>query len=160
MTKASELSIKICLFTHESQAIRSIRETVFQEEQGISPELEWDGLDEQCLHLVAKLGSKSVGVGRLRELTADILKLERLAVLASYRQQGVGSEMVYTAIAYSKEQGYSQMTLNAQASIAEFYERLGFTKIGKPFTEACIEHIKMEQSLTKEDSEPQYTVLP
>jgi predicted GNAT family N-acyltransferase len=154
MTNAPELLIKICLFTDESQAIRYIRETVFQEEQGISPELEWDGLDEQCLHLVAKLGSKVVGVGRLRELTAEILKLERLAVLANYRQQGVGSEMVYTAIAYSKEQGYLQMILNAQASSAEFYEHLGFTKIGKPFTEAGIEHIKMEQSFTNEELEP------
>jgi predicted GNAT family N-acyltransferase len=154
MTKAPELLIKICLFTDESKTIRSIRETVFQDEQGISSELEWDGLDEQCLHLIAKLGSESVGVGRLRELTVERLKLERLAVLANYRQQGVGSEMVHTAIAYSKEQGYQQMMIHAQASIAEFYEHLGFAKIGKPFTEAGIEHIKMERSLTKEDSEP------
>lgn len=153
MTKAPELSIKICLFTNESQSIHSIRETVFQEEQGISPELEWDGLDEQCLHLIAKLGSQSVGVGRLRELTEETLKLERLAVLASYRKQGIGSEMVYTAIAYSKEQEYQQILLHAQAYTVEFYERLGFIKIGKPFAEAGIEHIKMQQHLTREKLE-------
>jgi predicted GNAT family N-acyltransferase len=153
MTNAPELSMKICLFTDESQAVRSIRETVFQQEQGISSQLEWDGLDEHCLHLVAKLGREAVGVGRLRELTADILKLERLAVLANYRQQGVGSEMVHTAIAYGKEQGYFQISIHAQASTARFYEHLGFTKIGNPFDEAGIEHIKMERSITREESE-------
>jgi predicted GNAT family N-acyltransferase len=150
MTEFRALSIKTCLFTDEHQAIRRIRETVFQVEQGISSELEWDGLDEQCVHLVAKLGDEYAGVGRLREIeAAKTLKLERLAVLADYRQQGIGSEIVYTAIAYGQGQGYRQMTIHAQVSAIEFYEHLGFEKVGKPFYEAGIEHLKMKQDLMK-----------
>jgi predicted GNAT family N-acyltransferase len=151
MTEFRALLIKTCLFADESQAIRKIRATVFQDEQGISPELEWDGLDEQCIHLVAKLGNDCVGVGRLRETKeAKTLKLERLAVLTGYRQQGIGSEMVYTAIAYGREQGYQQMTIHAQGSTVEFYERLGFRRVGELFYEAGIEHLKMEQNVIKQ----------
>jgi predicted GNAT family N-acyltransferase len=148
MTEFKALFIKTCLFAAESQAIRRIRETVFQNEQGISRELEWDGLDEQCIHLVAKLGDEFVGVSRLREAKeAETLKLERLAVLADYRQHGIGGEIVYTAIAYGKEQGYQQIMIHAQISALRFYERLGFEKIGETFYEANIEHLKMKQSL-------------
>jgi predicted GNAT family N-acyltransferase len=152
MTEFRTLFIKTCLYGDESQAIRRIREAVFQNEQGISPELEWDGLDEQCIHLVAKLGDECVGVGRLRETEeAKTLKLERLAVLADYRQQSIGSEIVYTAIAYGREQGYRQMTIHAQVSTVGFYEYLGFGRIGETFYEADIEHLKMEQDLTKQE---------
>jgi predicted GNAT family N-acyltransferase len=151
MTESSTLFIKTCLLVDESLAIHRIRETVFQSEQNISPVLEWDGLDEQCIHLVAKLDDDCVGVGRLREIKeAKTLKLERLAVLSEYRRQGIGSEIVYTAIAYSKAQGYQHMIIHAQASTIEFYERLGFGRIGDTFYEANIEHIKMEKDLAKE----------
>jgi predicted GNAT family N-acyltransferase len=149
MTESSVLFIKTCLLADEHQAIHRIRAAVFQDEQGISSSLEWDGLDEQCIHLVAKLDDEYVGVGRLREIKeAKTLKLERLAVLSSYRQQGVGSEIVYTALAYSKAQRYRHMIIHAQVSTVEFYERLGFKRIGETFYEADIEHLKMEQDLT------------
>ncbi len=93
------LHIKIGLFTSESQTIRTIREKVFQEEQGISAELEWDGLDDQAIHLVAHLGEEAIAVARLREIDPSTVKLERLAVLPDHRHQGIGSTMVETAIA-------------------------------------------------------------
>ncbi len=150
MTESSALLIKTCLLADESQAIHRIREIVFQNEQGIASELEWDGLDEQSIHLVAKLGNEYAGVGRLRETkAAKTLKLERLAVLADYRRQGIGSELVYTAIAYSKAQGYQDMIIHAQVSKIEFYERIGFERIGEIFYEAALEHLKMTLDLTK-----------
>jgi predicted GNAT family N-acyltransferase len=141
------LHIKTCLFTSESQAIRSIRVQVFQEEQGISPELEWDGLDDQAIHLVAQLGEELIAVARLREIHPSTVKLERLAVLPDHRHQGIGSEMVQTAIAYSKDQGYQKMILHAQSPTVGLYESLGFVGLGEPFMEANIEHLKMVQDL-------------
>ena len=37
----------------DEQSIRAIRERVFIDEQGIPAELEWDGLDPGCAHLLA-----------------------------------------------------------------------------------------------------------
>ncbi|MGB8698606.1 MAG: GNAT family N-acetyltransferase [Thermosynechococcaceae cyanobacterium] len=149
MTQSRPLHIKTCLFADEIPAIRRIRETVFQDEQGIDPQLEWDGLDEQSIHLVAQIGDDRAGVARLREIEdGATLKLERLAVLADYRHQGIGSELVHTAIAYSREQGYRQMIIHAQSTTVRFYEHLGFTAMGDPFDEAGIAHLKMKRALT------------
>jgi predicted GNAT family N-acyltransferase len=148
MNPSPELHIKTCLFEDESNTIRSIREAVFQIEQGIDSELEWDGLDQAAVHLVATIQGESAGVARLREIPGSpILKLERLAVLPAYRHQGIGGEMVHTAIAYSQTQGYAQIALHAQMRSVEFYKRLGFNPVGDPFDEAGILHLKMEQSL-------------
>jgi predicted GNAT family N-acyltransferase len=142
------LHIKTCLFVDEYLTISSTRETVFQAEQGIAPALDWDGRDNTAIHLLAKLGEIAVGVARLREVETGItLKLERLAVLPIYRHQGVGSEIVHTAIAYGKIQGYQQMVMHAQAPTVAFYQNLGFQAVGEPFVEADIAHLRMERSI-------------
>jgi predicted GNAT family N-acyltransferase len=142
------LHIKTCLFTDEHLTIRSIRENVFQSEQGIAPTLDWDGQDNTAIHLIAKLGETAVGIARLREIETGIaLKLERLAVLPTYRHQGIGSEIVHTAIAYSKAQGYQRLVIHAQVPTVEFYRHLGFQAVGEPFVEAGITHLKMERSV-------------
>jgi predicted GNAT family N-acyltransferase len=149
MKSSAGLSIKTCLFDAESAAIHHIRTAVFHEEQGIDPALDWDGLDQKSIHLVAKVSGESVGVARLREMAGSSgLKLERLAVLKSYRHQGIGAEIVHTAIAYSLSQGYPMLTLHAQMPAAKFYKQLGFIAVGEPFAEAGIQHLKMEQNLT------------
>jgi predicted GNAT family N-acyltransferase len=148
MEPSADLSIKTCLFEAESAAIRHIRTAVFHEEQGIDPALDWDGLDQKSIHLVAKVRGESVGVARLREMAGSSgLKLERLAVLKAYRQQGIGAEMVHTAIAYSLSQGYTTLALHAQMPTVKFYEQLGFVALGEPFEEAGITHLKMEQNV-------------
>ncbi|WP_404786284.1 GNAT family N-acetyltransferase [Altericista sp. CCNU0014] len=149
MNTPADLHIKTCLFEDESKAIRCIREAVFQIEQGIDSALEWDGLDGAAVHLVATVQGESAGVARLREIPgSSVLKLERLAVLPAYRRQGIGGEMVHTAIAYSRTQGYTKIAIHAQMPTVGFYEQLGFTAVGEPFEEASIPHLKMERSLS------------
>ena len=142
--------IKACLFDEEPDAIREIRDRVFALEQGIDPALDWDGKDSQCVHFLAYCEQQAVAVLRLREIEqhdTPHLKLERLAVLADQRRQGIGSELVSTAIAYAKEQGYRSMILNAQIQSLPFYQSLGFQSEGDRFEEAGIPHIKMWREL-------------
>jgi predicted GNAT family N-acyltransferase len=150
MDNAPDLHIKTCLFESESGAvIHRIRTAVFQVEQGIDPSLDWDGLDLKSVHLLAIIGGEGVGCARLRECEdSSNLKLERLAVLKPYRHQGIGGEIVQTAIAYSQSQGYTTLILHAQLPTVEFYKQLGFTAVGEPFEEAAIAHLKMEKTLT------------
>jgi predicted GNAT family N-acyltransferase len=154
MDIAPDLHIKTCLFESESGAlIHRIRTAVFQAEQGIAPSLDWDGLDLKSVHLLAIVGGEGAGCARLRECEdSSTLKLERLAVLKPYRHQGIGGEIVQTAIAYSQSQGYTTLVLHAQLPTVEFYKQLGFIAVGEPFEEAAIGHLKMEKTLTP--SEP------
>jgi predicted GNAT family N-acyltransferase len=151
MNSSTDLHIKTCLFEEEREVIHRIREAVFQQEQSIDPALDWDGLDPKAVHLIATVRGERAGVARLREIadSSSSLKLERLAVLPNHRSQGIGGEMVHTAIAYSQMQGYRKIVLHAQMPAVGFYEQLGFNTVGEPFEEANILHLKMEQSLVQ-----------
>lgn len=127
-----------------------MRETVFQQEQGVSPSLDWDGLDDHCDHLVAYILQNPVGVARLRSLEPTIAKLERVAVLKIWRGLGIGQQLVKAAIDCAATQGVTTLTLHAQLPTVSFYEALGFIACSQVFLEAGIEHIKMTKSLHHE----------
>jgi predicted GNAT family N-acyltransferase len=127
--------------------IAHIRELVFQQEQGVDPSLDWDGLDDRCDHLVAYILQKPVGVARLRSLDATIAKLERVAVLKVWRGLGIGQALVNAAIDVATTRGVTILTLHAQLPSVSFYEALGFIPSGESFLEAGIGHLKMVKQL-------------
>ncbi len=86
--------------------IQQIRRTVFQDEQGVDPALEFDGLDEEAEHLLAYLDGQPVGTARLRALDAAVVKIERLAVLAPQRGRGLGKGLMQAALARARERGF------------------------------------------------------
>ena len=70
--------------------LKSIREAVFIREQGIAPELEWDGLDESCRHALAlSLKGDAIGCGRMLA-TGHI---GRICVLPQWRKHKVGTAL-------------------------------------------------------------------
>jgi predicted GNAT family N-acyltransferase len=75
-----------------------IRVKVFQEEQGVSEELEFDDLDATAIHLLADLENKAVGTTRVREIDRRTVKIERLAVLPEARNQKIGTKLMEVAI--------------------------------------------------------------
>jgi len=84
------ITIKIVNYSQEIQALEQIRRKVFQEEQNVSEELEFDGLDTTSEHLLAYLNQEPMGTLRIREVNPKLVKIERLAVLATARNQGIG----------------------------------------------------------------------
>jgi predicted GNAT family N-acyltransferase len=143
----ASLQIHRCSFQDFRRDIAPVRETVFQQEQGVDSTLDWDGLDDQCDHLVAYILKKPVGVARLRSLDATIAKLERVAVLKVWRGLGIGQALVNAAIDVAITQGVTILTLHAQLPSVPFYEALGFNASGQSFLEAGIEHLKMIKKL-------------
>jgi predicted GNAT family N-acyltransferase len=146
----STLHIYYRPFQEWQEDIALVRETVFHHEQGIDPTLDWDGLDDQCDHFVAYLFHNPVGVARLRPLDTTIAKLERVAVLKTWRGLGIGQGLVKAAIHRATTQGITTLTLHAQLPSVSFYEALGFIPTGQPFTEASIDHLKMTRTVHHE----------
>jgi predicted GNAT family N-acyltransferase len=124
-------------------AINQIRTKVFQEEQGVSAELEFDGLDPSATHFLAYINGQAVGTARIRELDADTFKIERLAVLPNYRKQGIGKQLMKSALFAIAQRDKSLAIVHAQAYIAPLYQQLGFAIVGEKFYEAGIPHVKM-----------------
>jgi predicted GNAT family N-acyltransferase len=131
-----------------SEVIQTIRREVFQREQGVSEELEFDGLDDSAEHLLAYRDGNPVGTARIRRLNDKIVKIERLAVLSSVRGLGIGWQLMEEAIAVAR--GYAdaeEIVINAQEYVTRLYEKLGFEVVGDRFEEAGIPHVKMKKIL-------------
>ena len=125
--------------------LRAVRETVFVEEQKVPIEDEWDALDPECVHVIARaLDGRAIGTGRL----TPEHKIGRMAVLPEWRGKGVGDAMLLALVEEAQERGWREVALNAQVSAIDFYVRHGFRPEGERFWEAGIEHQAMRRELT------------
>jgi predicted GNAT family N-acyltransferase len=60
--------VELTDWTTTGSAIRAIRETVFIHEQGVPVELEWDGLDSACAHVLAwNNRGEAIGTARMQQ---------------------------------------------------------------------------------------------
>jgi len=118
-----------------------IRTTVFVEEQNVSKEIEYDGLDEEAIHYLVFADKKPIGTGR-RRYTEEGIKLERFAVYKEYRGKNAGAklmEYILNELLPTDQKIY----MNAQSAVVRYYEKYGFKIVGDRFIEANIEHYKM-----------------
>lgn len=130
--------------------LRAIRETVFMKEQGVSAELEWDGLDERCHHALAlSCKGDAIGCGRITPEG----HLGRMAVLPEWRDQKVGSALLEALLDYARSVHLPQVDASAQVQAMPFYERFGFEAEGEVFMDAGMPHRKMKLHLKPGDAQ-------
>ena len=120
----------------------ALRIEVFVEEQKVPPDLELDELDQSAIHMIASQDGKVVGCGRI-VMTGEHAHIGRVAVKKTYRNQGVGKQLMLAMIEMAKEKGASEIILHAQVQVIPFYESLGFTGHGDIFLDAGIDHLEM-----------------
>ncbi len=130
----------------EWKLVRAIRSKVFVEEQGCPPEEEMDEHDAHSRHYLGRVDDRPVAAARWRSVEYDgstVAKLERFAVLEDDRGRGYGTRMVNHLIEAARKAGYETLVLHAQSHLEAYYSSFGFERIGEPFVEAGIRHIKM-----------------
>ncbi len=141
--------VKSVDYLTEKATIDRIRIAVFQQEQGVNPALEFDGLDQEADHLLAYWQAQGVGTARIRYFDFDQVKIERLAVLKTARGRGIGQKLMEFALHFiAAQQQYPIIIIHAQDYLRAFYHKLGFSQVGDPFDEAGILHVKMIKYLT------------
>ena len=124
--------------------LRKVRETVFILEQKVPEEEEWDALDPQSHHVLARdADGQPIGTGRL----TPEHKIGRMAVLREWRGRGVGDGLLVALMDRARALGWTEVKLNAQVSALDFYARHGFEAYGERFMEAGIEHQAMRRTL-------------
>ncbi|MEH1951005.1 MAG: GNAT family N-acetyltransferase [Nostoc sp.] len=141
----SNLIIKIAELPKDFPAIQAIRKAVFQEEQGVDPALEFDGKDEISDHLIAYLNVQVVGTARIRYLDDKTAKIERLAVLSTFRGQGIGKKIMENALQVIANQNIPEVVIHAQEYIKDLYKKLDFIEEGEIFEEVSTLHVKMRK---------------
>jgi predicted GNAT family N-acyltransferase len=128
---------------HKKDLIR-IRTLVFINEQLVPPELEWDGYDKDCWHVIASTNDgEYIATGRMLYDG----HIGRMAVLPEFRGQGIGGDMLNELINLAKQQGLKEVFLHAQTSAIEFYQKHGFIISSDEFMDAGIPHVTMRKTM-------------
>ena len=136
------MSIQIQLITTSDmlQQAFNIRREVFVIEQMVSETEEYDQEDIST-HFIALYDGLPVGTARYRT-TPNGIKLERFAILKSFRSRSVGSAILQHMLnELSTFEGL--IYLHAQLTAMGLYSKFGFEAIGDQFEEAGIQHYKM-----------------
>lgn len=119
-----------------------IRKKVFNEEQGISMELECDDHTVGAEYLLIKQDGIPVATCRWRN-TEKGIKLERFAVLKACRKLGLGTALIRKSLQYILPCN-DMIYVHSQETAVRFYEKNHFTIKGESFMEAEIKHFYME----------------
>lgn len=140
MTSRPIFTVEIADWVRDAHLLRAIREAVFVIEQGVPMDLEWDGIDSDCTHVIAYTNDRAaIGTARLQKNG----HIGRMAVLAGWRKQGVGSLLLQELIAVAQSRDLKSIELNAQTHALTFYQRFGFVAEGAEFHDAGIAHRHM-----------------
>tara|TARA_B100000768_G_C11252779_1_gene364901 strand:+ start:549 stop:989 length:441 start_codon:yes stop_codon:yes gene_type:complete len=141
MTLAT-LKFKLYNWNDAKKILMHIRRSVFIKEQLVPEALEWDDWDNKAKHILLIFNKTPIGCARLIYID-QIVRLERMAIIKSKRNQGFGSKLVYEIIRIAKNKNIKKVIISAQIQALSFYQKIGFIAEGKIFKEAGIKHKKM-----------------
>jgi predicted GNAT family N-acyltransferase len=139
----NKLKIEIVKWIDEYELLTMIREKVFIEEQEVTSQLEWDGMDKDAIHFLAFKDKKGVGCARAFVIQ-NRMQLGRMAVLREYRGEGIGSALIETAITLAKLNQLSGIYISAQCHAIDFYKKFGFEVTSDIYLDAEIPHRDMK----------------
>jgi len=144
---APRFDTRLVTWQEAEPELRAVRGEVFVREQGIPESLEWDAEDPGAIHvLVTDSDQQPIGTGRLL-LRGKQARIGRMAVLAPWRGQKVGTAVLRCLLDEARRRGFSKVVLHAQAAAVPFYERFGFRRDGEEYLEAGIPHYQMTLEL-------------
>ncbi len=131
--------VRIADWDKDREQLVAIRTTVFIEEQSVPEEMEWDEFDASATHFIAVEKDRTTACARLKTDG----QIGRMAVLASDRNKGTGTELLQFVLREAAAQSLTTVYLHAQLSALSFYEKQGFAAKGDIFYEANIPHREM-----------------
>ena len=138
----NNLKVEIVKWIDGHTQLKNIREKVFIQEQKVTPELEWDGMDEKAIHFLVFKDEEAIGCARAIVLK-NYMQLGRMAVLKKYRGIGVGSALLEKAIVTAKLNQLSSIHISAQCNALDFYVKFGFEVMSDIYLDAEILHRDM-----------------
>ena len=129
------------LTAEELFRIYKLRVSVFVVEQKCAYQ-EVDDIDTHSYHMW--LQDENGIQAYMRILPKDGNEVSFGRVIAVKRHCGLGSEIVNSAVKFSKEKlNANRITLDAQTYARKLYENIGFVQTGDEFSEDNIPHIPM-----------------
>lgn len=122
-----------------------IRKQVFQIEQGVSSELEFDEIDDLAIHVIvyaSDTDKRPVATGRVY-FDGENYRIGRIAVLKEERGKYYGDFAVRMLANKAFLAGATEILIHSQTDVIPFYKKIGFEICGEEFMEAGIKHVPM-----------------
>ena len=138
----NNLKVEIVKWIDSHAQLKNIREKVFIQEQKVTPQLEWDGMDEKAIHFLVFNDKAAIGCARAIVIK-DHMQLGRMAVLKEYRGQGIGGALIEKAVTTAKLNQLSAIYISAQCHAIDFYKKFGFEVTSDIYLDAEIPHRDM-----------------
>lgn len=139
LKKFDELSIE------EIYEILKLRNEVFIVEQKCAYQ-DCDGKDKQAYHLFLTNNGEIASYLRIlnKGVSYNEVSIGRVLVNTKYRKRNLARETMVRAIKFIQEELYeTEIRIEAQAYLIEFYKSLGFKEVSEVFLEDNIPHIEM-----------------
>lgn len=113
-----------------------IRQSVFAEEQGYSPDLDPDEIDQMATQFILYEESQPKSIARLFQNEIGKYQIGRVATLKESRQKGYANKVMEAILAHCKlQRASSYIELHSQCPAIPFYEKHGFKPIGDVYLE-------------------------
>jgi len=109
---------------------------------------EKDELEKESVHVMACIGNKGVGVGRVHFNSKKEAQVRYMAIDPKYSKKGIGSLILKELEKKAKEKGADYIILNARENAVDFYKKHGYKIVEKAHTLfGSIPHWKMRKEL-------------
>ena len=131
----------------EYQEAVALRDDVLRKPLGLAYTKEQLQQEKDSYHLTCRVDNILVACLILKPQDPDSLQMRQFAVHTEYQGQGYGRQLAKFAEDFAKEKGFKEIFLHSRQVALSFYEKLGYQKEGKPFTEVTIPHYRMRKSL-------------
>jgi ribosomal protein S18 acetylase RimI-like enzyme len=111
--------------------IYDLRWRILRQPWGQSRETAWDEFEKEAIQLMAWLGPRLIGVGRLHRVGTVEGQIRFMAVEREYAGQGVGSRILNQLEAGARAAGIRRIVLNARDNAVLFYRSHGYGIVGQ-----------------------------
>jgi GNAT superfamily N-acetyltransferase len=105
--------------------------------------------EEDSFHLACWDGDALAGCLVLKPLSRRRIRMRQLAVAPPRQGRGLGKALVNFAESFARRRGYQEMVVHARETAVGFYEKLGYMKEGRRFTEVTLPHFGMRKVLSR-----------
>jgi len=131
----------------EYEAEIALRASILRQPLGLSFSPDELAAEAGSHHIGCYVDGELVGCLVLKPIGARRIQMRQVAVDERVKGRGFGRMMVEYSEDFARKRGFEEMTLHARETAVPFYERLGYTKLGEPFTEQTIPHRVMVKGL-------------
>lgn len=151
---AAAVTLRIAETPEEIEGYMGLRHAVFVSEQGLFPVTDRDRHDAGAIPIIALVAGRLAGVVRCYRHRGGVWYGGRLAVLPEFRSGvNIGALLVRKAVSLMQARpDVRRFLATVQWQNVRFFQRLGWTRLGKSFSMQGKKHQIMEKNLREAKS--------